>query len=56
MSKRYRLKLATYMVVRECMPLPKIFRSPEDFAEFAKTIVSTHDDDKEHVRRESRTR
>jgi hypothetical protein len=56
MSKRYRLKLATYMVVRECTPLPKLFRTPEDAAEFAKILVNTRDDDNEHVRRESRTR
>jgi DNA repair protein RadC len=48
MSKRYRLKLPTYTVLRECAPLPRIFRNDEDNAEFANTIVNATDDDKEH--------
>jgi DNA repair protein RadC len=45
---RYRLKLATWTVVREHTPLPKQFKNDEDSAEFAKEIVNTVDDDKEH--------
>jgi DNA repair protein RadC len=48
-SKRYRLKLATWVVVRECSQAnPRILGSPADVAELAKDFLRTTDDDKEH--------
>jgi hypothetical protein len=44
MAKRYRLKVATYTVVREDTPLPKKFTNPEASAEFAKEIIKACDD------------
>jgi DNA repair protein RadC len=48
-SKRYRLKLATWMVVREVgQPSPRIFKDPDAASRFAQELVAAHDDDKEH--------
>jgi DNA repair protein RadC len=48
-AKRYRLKLATWMVVREVEdPSPRIFHNPTDTARFAQGLASAQDDDKEH--------
>ena len=56
-AKRYQLKLATWIVVRETdEPSPRKIHTPDDAARLAQEFVRAHDDDKEHVRRESRTR
>jgi DNA repair protein RadC len=48
-SKRYRLKLATWIVVREAAdPSPRRINNPEDAARFAQELVQACDDDKEH--------
>ena len=48
-SKRYRLKLATWIVVREAAdPSPRTINSPEDAARLATELVRASDDDKEH--------
>lgn len=48
-AKRYRLKLATWVVVRECTEAnPRILRSPADVAALAKDLLRSTDDDKEH--------
>lgn len=48
-TKRYRLKLATWVVVRECSQAnPRILGSPADVAELAKDFLRATDDDKEH--------
>ncbi len=47
--KRYRLKLATWIVVRECSaPNPRILGSPTEVAALAKDFLKATDDDKEH--------
>jgi DNA repair protein RadC len=47
---RYRLKLATWTVVREHgQPSPRILSSPEAAALLAADLLTGHDDDKEHV-------
>lgn len=46
---RYRLKLATWIVVREPgQSSPRILSSPEVAAALALDLVTAHDDDKEH--------
>jgi DNA repair protein RadC len=48
-SKRYRLKLATWIVVREAAdPSPRKINSPDDAARLATELVRARDDDKEH--------
>jgi DNA repair protein RadC len=48
-SKRYRLKLATWIVVREAAdPSPRKINSPDDAARFAQELARACDDDKEH--------
>jgi len=48
-SKRYRLKLATWIVVREpSEPSPRILSSPQEVALFARDLLRDADDDKEH--------
>jgi DNA repair protein RadC len=48
-SKRYRLKLATWTVVREAeAPPPRVINHPEDAARLAMELVRGSDDDKEH--------
>lgn len=48
-SKRYRLKLATWIVVREVGERPpRVLASPHDAALLAKDLVRAADDDKEH--------
>jgi DNA repair protein RadC len=48
-SKRYRLKLATWIVVREAAdPSPRPINSPDDAARLATESVRARDDDKEH--------
>jgi DNA repair protein RadC len=48
-AQRYRLKLATWMVVREGeQPSPRIFHNPEDAGRFAQMLARAQDDDKEH--------
>ena len=48
-SKRYRLKLATWIVVREAAdPSPRRINSPDDAARLATELVRARDDDKEH--------
>jgi DNA repair protein RadC len=48
-SKRYRLKLATWIVVREAeAPSPKVINHPDDAARLATEFVKACDDDKEH--------
>jgi DNA repair protein RadC len=48
-SKRYRLKLATWIVVREAEePSPRKINHPEDAARLAMELVRASDDDKEH--------
>jgi DNA repair protein RadC len=48
-SKRYRLKLATWIVVREAAdPSPRQINSPDDAARLATELVRARDDDKEH--------
>jgi len=49
MAKRYRLKLATWTVVRECAaPSPRILSSPATVFELARDFLRIADDDKEH--------
>jgi DNA repair protein RadC len=48
-SKRYRLKLATWIVVREAAdPSPRRINNPDDVARLATELVRDRDDDKEH--------
>jgi len=48
-TKRYRLKLATWVVVRECSePNPRILGSPAEVAALARDLLKATDDDKEH--------
>jgi DNA repair protein RadC len=48
-STRYRLKLATWIVVREAAdPSPRTINSPDDAARLATELVRASDDDKEH--------
>lgn len=48
-SKRYRLKLATWIVVREAAePSPRKINTPDDAARLALEFVRSSDDDKEH--------
>ena len=48
-SKRYRLKVATWVVHREPNePSPRQLRSTDAAAQLAVDIVAEHDDDKEH--------
>ena len=48
-TKRYRLKLATWVVVRECSePNPRILGSPAEVAALAMDFLKAADDDKEH--------
>ncbi len=49
MTIRYRLKLATWTVVRETgQPNPRILSTPAAVVELAKDLVQAADDDKEH--------
>ena len=49
MTRRYRLKLATWTVVRESgTPSPRTLSSPAAAAELARDLLRDHDDDKEH--------
>ena len=49
MTRRYRLKLATWTVVRECgQPSPRILSSPDAVALLAQDLLRAADDDKEH--------
>jgi DNA repair protein RadC len=49
MSKRYRLKLATWTVVREAEePSPRVINHPDDAVRLAIEFVRASDDDKEH--------
>lgn len=48
-SKRYRLKLATWIVVRDAeAPSPRVLNHPDDVARLAHEFVRACDDDKEH--------
>jgi len=48
-SKRYRLKLATWIVVREPgAPSPRVLSSPQEVALLARDLLRNADDDKEH--------
>src|SRR5262249_39133982 len=48
-ARRYRLKLATGTVVRECgAPSPRTLSTPVAVAELAQDLLREHDDDKEH--------
>jgi len=48
-ARRYRLKLATWTVVRECgAPSPRTLSTPAAVAELAQDLLREHDDDKEH--------
>jgi DNA repair protein RadC len=48
-SRRYRLKLATWIVVREAeAPSPRMLNHPDDVARLALEFVRACDDDKEH--------
>jgi DNA repair protein RadC len=48
-SKRYRLKLATWIVVRDAeAPSPRMLNHPDDVARLAMEFVRACDDDKEH--------
>src|SRR5437773_12318342 len=47
--RRYRLKLATWTVVREAgRPSPRLLDQPERVAELARDFVRAADDDREH--------
>jgi DNA repair protein RadC len=47
--KRYRLKLATWAVVREPgQPSPRLLDQPDKVAELARDFIVAADDDKEH--------
>ena len=49
MSKRYRLKLATWTVHREPgQPSPRLLSSPEAVTLLARDLLLTAEDDKEH--------
>jgi DNA repair protein RadC len=48
-TRRYRLKVATWTVVRECgAPSPRTLSTPSAVAELARDLLCEHDDDKEH--------
>ena len=48
-TRRYRLKLATWTVVREPgAPSPRVLGDPAAAAELARDLLGDHDDDKEH--------
>jgi DNA repair protein RadC len=48
-SKRYRLKLATWIVVREAEePSPRVIKHPEGAARLIQDFIRACDDDKEH--------
>ena len=48
-TKRYRLKVATWTVVREPgQPSPRILDMPEAVAALARDLLRDCDDDKEH--------
>ena len=48
-TRRYRLRVATWTVVREPgAPSPRTLSSPETVAELARDLLRDHDDDKEH--------
>jgi len=48
-TKRYRLKIATWTVVREVgQPSPRMLDSPEAVVELARDLLRDQDDDKEH--------
>jgi DNA repair protein RadC len=48
-SKRYRLKLATWTVVREPgQPSPRILSDPESVVALTRDLLAEADDDKEH--------
>ena len=48
-ARRYRLRLATWTVVREPgAPSPRTLSSPAAVAELARDLLREHDDDKEH--------
>ncbi len=48
-SKRYRLKLATWIVVREAEePSPRVIKHPEEAARLAQEFAVARDDDREH--------
>jgi DNA repair protein RadC len=48
-SKRYRLKLAIWIVVREAEePSPRRINNPDDAARLAQEFIRASDDDKEH--------
>ncbi len=48
-TKRYRLKIATWTVVREAaQPSPRKLDSPERVVDLARDLLQDYDDDKEH--------
>ena len=48
-TKRYRLKVATWAVVRETgQPSPRILDTPETVVDLARDLSHDLDDDKEH--------
>ena len=48
-TKRYRLKVATWTVVRETgQPSPRILDTPETVVDLARDLLRDLDDDKEH--------
>ena len=48
-EKRYRLKLATWTVVREAgQPSPRRLNDPEAVAALARDLITANDDDREH--------
>src|SRR5207247_339384 len=47
-SKRYRLKIATWTIIREATGRTIRLSSPEEVAEFSKELLRTADDGKEH--------
>jgi DNA repair protein RadC len=50
MARRYRLKLATWIVLRETgKKSPRVLSSPETAAELALELIRQADDDKEHT-------
>jgi hypothetical protein len=49
LAKRYRLKLATWTVVREPgQPSPRRLNDPESVAALARDLLNSNDDEKEH--------
>jgi len=49
-TKRYRLKIATWTVVREAgQPSPRKLDSPEAVVELARDLFRDQDDDREHL-------